>query len=53
MFYARREVSDAADYLVDHTASLMLIGEDGHLKLVYPFGTPGEDLADDLDYLIR
>ena len=53
VYYGKSESSEGAYYLMDHTASQMLIDPEGHLKLVYPFGTPGEDLAEDLAYLIK
>lgn len=52
IYFAKSEGSDATDYLVDHTASLMVIDQDGYLKLVFPYGTPAEDIASDLEYLL-
>ncbi len=53
IFFAKGEGTRATGYSVDHTASVMVIDETGHLKLVFPYGTPAEDIADDLDYLLR
>jgi protein SCO1/2 len=53
IYYGKNEGSDATDYLIDHTASQIVIDEDGHLKLVFPFGTSAEDIAADLDYLLK
>lgn len=53
VYYGKTEGSDATDYLVDHTASLMVIDEEGHLKLIYPYGTPAGDIADDLAYIMK
>lgn len=53
VFYERREEEDSAlGYLVDHTATQMVIDQEGHLKVVYPFGASAEDIAADLEYMI-
>ena len=53
IFYEAHEGTAATGYLVDHTASVMVIDQDGHLKLVFPFGTPAEDIAEDLSHLLK
>ena len=53
VFFQKHEGTEATGYLVDHTASLMILDEEGHLKLIFPFGTSGNDIADDLSYLLR
>lgn len=53
IFYEKTEGTEATGYLVTHTASLMLVDQTAHLKLVFPFGTPGEALAQDIAYLLR
>jgi protein SCO1/2 len=53
IFYEKNEGSSATGYLIDHTATITVIDADGHVKLIFPFGTPAQDLAEDLDYLIR
>lgn len=40
-----------AEYLVDHTSSLMVIGRDGHLRLVLPPDVASVDIAADLEFL--
>lgn len=52
VFYEKHEGSAATGYLVDHTASLMVLDRDGRLRLVLPFGTPAEDIAEDLEHLM-
>jgi len=52
IFYEKNEGSAATGYLIDHTATITVIDQDGHVKLIFPFGTPAQDLAEDLDYLI-
>lgn len=53
IFYEAHEGTAATGYLVDHTATVMVIDQDSHLKLVFPFGTPAEDIADDLFHLLK
>lgn len=52
VFYESREVSGASGYLVDHTATLMVIDPDGRLKLLLPFGVSAEDMASDFERLL-
>ncbi|HSF87300.1 MAG TPA: SCO family protein [Acidimicrobiia bacterium] len=51
VYFEKRDVEGAAGYLVDHTASFLVVDKSGFLKLVLPFGTSPEDIADDLAYL--
>ena len=53
IFYEAHEGTEATGYLVDHTATVMVIDKDGHLKLIFPFGTPAKDIADDLLHLLK
>jgi protein SCO1/2 len=53
IFYQKNEGSDATGYLVDHTASQIVVDEDGHVKLIFPFGTTAEEIATDLEYLLK
>ena len=53
IYYEKQEGSEATGYLVDHTASVIAIDPQGHLRIIYPFGTPGEDIAKDIGHLIR
>lgn len=54
VFYEKKPAPDsAAGYLIDHTAALMAIDRDGYLKLVLPFGVTGDEIADDLRYMLR
>lgn len=45
--------SPATGYLVDHTTTVAAVDRDGYLRLIYPFNTPGEDIAADVRRLIR
>ncbi len=53
IFYQRRESDSVLGYLVDHTASVTVVDKKGYVKLVFPFGTPGEDIAADLAFMLR
>lgn len=53
IFYEKRDGSDATGYLIDHTATLLVIDREGYLKLVFPFGVTVEEIADDLKYMLR
>lgn len=43
----------AIGYVVNHTASTLLVDADGALRVTYPFGTPAEDMLEDIEYLLR
>ncbi len=51
-FFEKRETEGATGYLVDHTSTTLLIDERGFLRLVWPYGTAGADMAADLSWLM-
>jgi len=53
IFYQKTEGSNATGYLIDHTATLLVLDRDGYLKLVFPFGVTSDEIADDLKYMLR
>lgn len=53
IFFEKHEGSAATGYLVDHTASVMVLDREGRLRLVLPFGTPAEEIAADLKQLLK
>lgn len=53
IYYEKQEGSEASGYLIDHTASVVAIDPEGYLRLIYPFGTSGEDIAEDIRHLLR
>jgi protein SCO1 len=53
IFYQKNEGSDATSYLIDHTATLLVLDREGYLKLVFPFGVTSQEIADDLKYMLR
>ena len=52
VFFQRAESESALGYLVDHSSSVLVIDKEGYLRVVFPFGTPGEQMASDFRYLI-
>lgn len=53
IFYQKAEGSTATGYLLDHTATLLVLDREGYLKLVFPFGVTSQEIADDLKYMLR
>ena len=53
IYFARQEGSTGSDYLMEHTASTMVINQSGLLKLLWAYGTPASDMAEDLKYMLR
>ena len=53
IYYEKHDGTPASGYLIDHTATVAVIDKDGFLRLIYPFDTPGEDIAQDMRYLLR
>lgn len=53
VYFARQEVGGASGYLVDHTASVLLLDPQGRLRLIWPFNTSPEFMAEDLAYFLR
>jgi protein SCO1/2 len=50
----RRQLDDSAlSYLIDHTASLFLIGPDGRLAVQYLYGTDYRDIVHDVQLILR
>ena len=39
VFFQKQESDSALGYLVDHTATVMLVDQDGYLRLIFPYGT--------------
>jgi len=52
VYFEKQESGSETEYLVNHTASVFAIDKDGYLRLLYPFGTPGENIASDLRQLV-
>jgi protein SCO1/2 len=51
--YARKyEGSTADNHLVDHTSMVIVVDDKGFVRLLFPFGTPAQTMADDLAALL-
>jgi protein SCO1/2 len=49
----KRQLADSPlSYLMDHTASLFLIGPDGRLQVQYLYGTSARDIVQDLRIIL-
>lgn len=49
----KRQVGDSAlSYLVDHTASIFLVGADGRLQAQYLYGTDYRDIVHDVEQIL-
>lgn len=49
----KRQLADSAlSYLIDHTASLFLIGPDGRLQVQYLYGTAYQDILEDVQRIL-
>lgn len=53
IFYEKHEGTAASGYLIDHSAGVLVFDREGYLKLMFPFGIRGEDMAADVDYFLR
>jgi protein SCO1/2 len=53
IIYRKHAGSDATGYLIDHTATLTLVDQDGMVKEIFPFGAQGKQIAADLKYWLR
>lgn len=52
IYYEAQEGSAESGYVVDHTARVFLVDQQGELHLSYSFATPAEDIASDLRVLM-
>jgi len=53
IFFQKQEYGTKGSYTVDHTATLLLLDKEGYLRVVYPYGTPAEAIASDIQYLLK
>lgn len=53
VIFQKHEGTAATGYLVDHTASLNVIDQEGRMRLLFPFDADPKDIAGDLEYLLR
>jgi protein SCO1/2 len=52
IFVQKQLGSEATGYLVDHTASVLVLDQEGMLRLVLPFDLTAEQVASDLENLL-
>ncbi len=52
-YYEKIDYGSEAGYLMDHSAGVVLVDPKGVKRLIYSFNTPPEDVASDLEYLIK
>lgn len=53
IFYEKAPRTDGAGYMINHTATLLVIDREGYLKLVFPFGVTAQEISDDLNYMLK
>ncbi|MBN1668397.1 MAG: SCO family protein [Anaerolineales bacterium] len=53
IFYQAQQGTAATGYLVDHTASVLVIDRQGQLRLILPFETEAPDIASDIEQLLK
>ncbi len=53
ILYDKEESASAMGYLVNHTASMILIDPDGYKYIVFPYGTDGAAIAEDILYILN
>ena len=53
VFFKKNFTKSAADYLMDHTSAVLLVDADGKLRLMFPYGTTGQQLAGDTRLFMR
>lgn len=53
VFFQKRIISETGTYLIDHTATVLLVDGEGYLRVVYPYGTSGEAIAADVRYILK
>ncbi|RMD50223.1 MAG: SCO family protein [Candidatus Thermofonsia bacterium] len=53
IYYEAHEGTAESGYLVDHTASVILIDKAGNFRATYSFGTTPEEFAHDLKILLK
>ena len=51
VFFQKQTAADGST-LIEHTLLLELIDRQGYIRVVYPYNTPAESIASDLEYLL-
>lgn len=53
IYYQKHEGTAATGYLIDHTATVSMLDENGRLRLVFPFGITGTAMAADVGHFLK
>jgi len=53
IYAAKVSLKSGIGYTMDHTARVYLIDNEGRLLLTYAFGTPYEDILQDIQYILK
>ena len=53
IFFAKHDYEGAAGYLVDHTSTVLVLDKEGRLRMLFPYGVRGEQMAEDLQGIVR
>lgn len=51
--YERRDVDSSLEYLIDHSATVFMVGMDGRMVSQYPYGLSYTEMGNDLEVLTR
>lgn len=52
VIFRKSEGSVATGYLLEHSTQLIAIDRQGYTRMIFPYGLYGEEMADDLRYLL-
>lgn len=50
IFYEKHGNTSSGNYLIDHSAGVLVFDKDGYLRLMFPYGLSGEKMAEDVRY---
>lgn len=53
IFFEAQPGTPDTGYLVDHTSVVTVVDPDGYVRMIFPYGTTGKDMAADMTYLMR
>ena len=53
IYYEKQESATATSYMIDHSATLMVIDRHGIMRLIIPFGAAVQDITADIVSLLR
>ncbi|MDI3341240.1 MAG: SCO family protein [Sphaerobacter sp.] len=53
VYFEKQQRGSAGGYLVDHTATVLVLDRNGDLRLMLPYGLTAEQIADDLRWVLK